>query len=166
MLRSMRTEPHLSQGLRDLLEAVGPVETVVEVGVYAGESTAIISEYARHVFAVDLWNGRHTSEDRRYEEAEKAARGRKYKCRVTFLKMSSVEAALQFSYVDMVYIDACHKYAAVKEDILAWQDRCRILAGHDYGYPRICPGVKEAVDELVPKVRTFQDTSWLRVVEL
>jgi hypothetical protein len=53
----------------------------------------------------------------------------------------------------LVFIDACHAYEAVKADILAWGKNVvpgGILCGHDYGTTQF-PGVKKAVDEIFGK---------------
>jgi len=75
----------------------------------------------------------------------------------SFLKMTSVEAAKMFkdNALDLIFIDADHKYESVKEDIIAWLPKVRkggILSGHDYdGEDNMHPGVKQAVDEIFGK---------------
>ena len=61
---------------------------------------------------------------------------------------------------DFVFIDADHSYEAVRADILAYRPlvkRGGILAGHDYA-PK-WEGVRQAVDELLPKV-SVTTTIW------
>lgn len=48
----------------------------------------------------------------------------------------------------LLYIDACHTYECVKQDLNAWFDKVvpgGVIAGHDYGNPAY--GVKAAVEE-------------------
>jgi predicted O-methyltransferase YrrM len=55
--------------------------------------------------------------------------------------------------LDFVFIDADHRYEAVKNDINAWQEKIKnggILAGHDYDQPD-WPGVRIAVNEWATK---------------
>ncbi|NIO09676.1 MAG: hypothetical protein GTO40_17400 [Deltaproteobacteria bacterium] len=62
--------------------------------------------------------------------------------------------------VDFVFIDADHSYPSVIRDILAYQDKCTFLSGHDY-----CekwPGVMAAVDELIPDRKLGPDGVWYR----
>lgn len=66
--------------------------------------------------------------------------------------MPSLQAVDNFAdqSVDFVYIDASHEYEDVKDDIQAWLPKVKpggLLAGDDY---YIYPGVKKAVDELLP----------------
>lgn len=52
------------------------------------------------------------------------------------------------NYVDIVYIDACHEYEAVKNDIKAWWPKIKgggVIAFHDYLSPDY--GVNRAVSE-------------------
>jgi hypothetical protein len=68
--------------------------------------------------------------------------------------------------MDFVYLDANHRYDAVREDLHAWWPKVRkggMLAGDDYGlideqwvdfgHGRCRFGVKRAVDEFAKKVR-------------
>ena len=67
-----------------------------------------------------------------------------------YLEMLSVHAAALYPprHFDLVFIDACHDYRDVREDIDAWLPKVRpggILAGHDWSLPQT--GVREAVLE-------------------
>ena len=76
--------------------------------------------------------------------------------RIVWIKKPSVEAAKEIDdeSIDLVFIDANHKYRSVKTDIIAWQPKVKaggILCGHDY-----CPaetGVYRAVNEMLPNVQ-------------
>jgi predicted O-methyltransferase YrrM len=59
---------------------------------------------------------------------------------------------------DMVFIDACHEYEAVKRDIETWRELLTpqgILCGHDFfgNYP----GVSQAVRELLTPFRLINN---------
>jgi hypothetical protein len=65
----------------------------------------------------------------------------------------------------MVFIDANHLYEPVKFDITAWRNLVcpgGLLCGHDYRDPE--PGVKQAVDELVPNRKLGPDTIWYSIL--
>jgi predicted O-methyltransferase YrrM len=71
-----------------------------------------------------------------------------------FLEMSSLDASCKFNdcYFDFIFIDASHRYEETKADIRLWYHKLKvggIIAGHDYTGPEN-PGVKQAVDEVVP----------------
>ena len=74
---------------------------------------------------------------------------------VSFMKMTSVEASrfINNKCLDLVYIDANHKYDFVKQDIFKWLPKIRsggIISGHDY-IDGIKNGVSKAVNELFKK---------------
>lgn len=73
---------------------------------------------------------------------------------VTIHRLPSLEASKKFpnEYFHFVYIDACHSYEHVMEDILVWLPKIKaggVLGGHDYRDDKICPGVNRAVDEFI-----------------
>ena len=82
---------------------------------------------------------------------------------ITLCSGTSVDAAQLMLPTDGVFIDDCHSYEGVYGSISAWQHRCRILCGHDYGegYPPH-EGLKRAVDELCPDVSLPVGNIWLR----
>ncbi len=73
---------------------------------------------------------------------------------IEFVWADSLEASCKYpdNYFHFVFIDASHKYEQTKADIRLWYRKVmdgHILAGHDYLSPEN-PGVKDAVDEVVP----------------
>jgi hypothetical protein len=67
------------------------------------------------------------------------------------VSMTSMEAVKQYAdnSLDFVLVDGSHEYQDVVDDITEWLKRLKpgaMLAGDDYAWP----GVKKAVDELLP----------------
>lgn len=70
------------------------------------------------------------------------------------IRLTSQEASKLYNKesIDIVFIDACHRYECVKEDISLWLPKIKnvgILAGHDYTMS--WPEVMQAVDETLGK---------------
>ena len=131
---------------------------LAEIGVYRGENAKIILSQGsdfnlEHLFLIDTCK----------------ICGKEFflsfiswiftnKMPASFLKMLSVDAATMFkdNSLDLVFIDADHKYESIKDDINAWLPKIKkggIICGHDYGGADngglgMFPGVKQAVDEI------------------
>lgn len=66
----------------------------------------------------------------------------------------------------MVFLDAGHGYADVHRDIHLWASKVKLggeLSGDDYGTPTeppVWPGVRRAVDELLPERRLVPHDAW------
>lgn len=165
-------------GLRELINELPCGLTMVEVGVFAGESTRVFVEswQVARLFAVDPWDGDYDEGSGwtcpfEWSDVEQSFRGwAQHEPRVVTLRMASLEAAQCFAggSLDFVYIDAGHAYQDVRNDILAWTPRIKAdgwLGGHDFS-PAF-PGVQVAVRKAAREFRVFQDTSWLcRKVDL
>ena len=70
------------------------------------------------------------------------------------IRLSSVEASKLYpdKSLDFVFIDACHSYECVKEDIDHWLPKVKqngIIGGHDIA----CPEVQKAVIEKLPQFK-------------
>ena len=118
----------------------------IEVGTYAGDfAKEILNTYTGKLFLVDTW--RHHTDDSYIDIANKidfkeiytkcSDNIKGYEDRCFMLKIDSKNASNLFDddSLDFVYIDANHKYEAVKEDISCWFPKIRkggILSGHDY----------------------------------
>lgn len=151
-----------TDGLLRLLEYVGPVGRVAEVGCYRGVSTEVWAVHAAEVVCVDVWHGSFWA--RGNEDFEAMAAGYPG---VRVIRRPSVEAAalVPDGCLDMAYIDADHAYDSARADIAAWLPKVRpggFMAGHDYTPHVQGGGVIRAVDELFGKPdRVFGDTSWV-----
>jgi predicted O-methyltransferase YrrM len=65
------------------------------------------------------------------------------------IRMTTLEASQLYTYnsLDVVFIDACHDYECVKQDIISWLPKIKpghILCGHDIDWT----SVKKAVTEI------------------
>jgi len=169
--RRMRRGLSSREGLQALCEHLvnrGLTGTLVEIGVYLGESTEIFARYMNSVYAVDPWRTGYDPKDVASRE-NGADIMKQYIDRVhpltnvRTLHMSGMEASRMFqdASLDVVYIDANHAYYAVLEDIRTWYPKVKIggvISGHDYQMA----GVRQAVNEMLPgrEITTFQDNSW------
>lgn len=92
---------------------------------------------------------------------------------VTLIVCDSVEASKLFADEScaFVFIDGAHDQPSVERDVSAWLPKVRsggILAGDDVGVPNeanpVWPGVKAAVDKLIPGWKYAQhDAFWYDV---
>lgn len=151
---------------------------VIEVGSWRGRSTLVLATHLpprSRLYAVDTWAGTPDDPDqheRLYAGAGDVfgdfcrnlsryiTRGRVIPMRMTSLQgAAALKAKLGLQSVDLVFIDADHRYEAVHADILAYLPLVKpggILAGHDHGWP----GVAQAVGELLPGYETAPTSIW------
>jgi predicted O-methyltransferase YrrM len=78
------------------------------------------------------------------------------------VRSKSTDAAKLYTdkSLNFVFIDACHEYECVKEDIQSWLPKIApggIIAGHDYSWD----GVKQAVTETIPSARHISRDCWI-----
>jgi hypothetical protein len=158
----------------DAREIIGDSPTIVELGSYMGESSLLIAKSFPNgkIICIDSWEGGFDKLDScsfsDYNEIE-----HQFDLRMNSVNNITKIKGLSTSFgfeCDMVYIDACHKYECVKNDIIHWLPFVKkIMSGHDY-YPDIdfcnrhphIKGVKLAVEEMLglPDKR-YDDSSWL-----
>lgn len=72
---------------------------------------------------------------------------------VIFTRESSLEKQWD-KEIDVLNIDSDHTYETTKAEILRWLPFVKkggLVFFHDYDHPR-CPGVKQAIDELIPSI--------------
>lgn len=158
-LAELMGEPWGAERLPDLLEVIKITtpKTVLEIGCYRGVSTEVWLLHCASVVAVDPWPDVSV-------RREFLARCSHY----PHLEMiegysPSALASLADRRFDLCYIDGDHSYEAVCQDIHACKPLVKpgsFIGGHDYGGD--CPGVAQAVDELLGKPPwRFSDGSWL-----
>ena len=152
-----------------------------EIGVDRGKFTEVLLDRLPFVrlWGIDPWTGEAGAGvtdsydgDKRYEDTKK--RLSRFGKRISILRTTSVAATDIFisGQLDFVYIDACHDYKNVRQDILAWLPKLStggILAGHDYKNLGRRKQVKKAVDEIFPlrRINTTREPcpSWWVIVE-
>jgi hypothetical protein len=177
----MRKRARLVNGLKSLAKHTQEIKdlVMVEIGSYAGESTAIFAtqDHIKMVHAVDPWQNGYDDTDgassaRPMQKVEDIFSERMIsQCngKYTKHKMTGDEALSLFEdeSLDMVYIDGNHQYEAVKNDIQKWLPKIKksgYIAGHDWTRADV---KKAVVEELGSPDKTFSDSSWIfKVSEL
>lgn len=166
--------PEWTRGLEDLCRLLLPADALVaEIGVYAGESTAIFmaSGRVRMLIAVDPWLDGYDPgagatmlvpmADAR-AEFDRSVRDR-YPHAIAVMPCRSLEAASLFSdwAFDLVYVDGHHGREHAAADFRAWMPKVKpggYIAGHDYRY---IDSVTAAVHEVIGEPQyTFEDFSF------
>lgn len=161
-----KTPPEDLEALKSLVRTANALfghAYVVDVGSWLGDSAIAMMEAGAHgVCCVDTWVPSLDDPlsslrfDRDIVIAEHHRRLNEASIRYGVGWRAIYEpsvAAAEDEYVQrrqLVFIDACHTYEAVKADILAWGKNVvpgGILCGHDYN-TKAFPGVKKAVDEI------------------
>jgi hypothetical protein len=85
---------------------------------------------------------------------------------ITPIRMKSLDAAKLYEdeSIDVVFIDASHRYEDVREDLIAWYPKVKkggIFSGHDYPS---WPEVVRAVDEYFPENNfTSSENCWIHL---
>jgi len=163
-----------------LADAASRSTCIAEIGSWRGRSTrAMADNTSGMIYAIDTWaddaygypgwwttpedTAKRSTKDWLWKEFSSHLNGSLH-TKVFPMRMHSVEAAVilsRYMKFDMIFIDADHEEKSVREDILAWRPLLRaggLFCGHDYNHPT-CPGVKVAVDALIPNVE-ITETIW------
>jgi hypothetical protein len=167
----MRKGHKLRKGLNKLWQKYGGGH-LIELGGYAGESTAIHAKYFDSVLGIDPWERGVPDAKERPDHAKNHTVETLWQAHAAALCVaeahSNIVLLCAFDHqiapfigeVDGVYIDAWHHYPEISRQIRLWLPHCRrFIAGHDYA--NCFPGVKRAVEENFGKrFEVFADTSW------
>jgi len=134
------------------------VKRGAEVGVWRGStSVALLDHYPElYLYLIDTYDddglpkalSSKLSAAQAEEQAREAVAAHADRCEWMICPSIDAAARIPDGLLDFVFIDADHRYEAVKQDIEAWLPKIRtggILAGHDYSAHH--PGVKQAVQE-------------------
>jgi GT2 family glycosyltransferase len=157
--------------LRWLYNRASSMESIIEVGSYAGRSThALLSGCKGPVWSVDEWDPNFISA---FGSVEETANIRQEYLNNTaglhnrkIVELASTMAAKAFPdrSAEMVFIDADHAYGSVYRDIEAWLPKTtKMICGHDY-CPSF-PGVMQAVQEFFSDHFGLCETIWYAALE-
>ncbi len=127
---------------------------VVEIGSFRGLSAWGMALTAKTLTAVDTFsactNGQDQRENRTTYRDFLRATARYSAAHLLHYVGTSRQASIDIEgQYDLIFCDAAHDYASVKQDIELWEPKLRsggIWAFHDYGSTDYV-GVKQAVDE-------------------
>lgn len=156
------TNPNLKTRT-DLLNFIPKNGIVAEIGVEGGDFAADILKHTnpKKLYLIDCWDSQtfeecttfysQDIEDKFYEYVKKRFANDP---RVKVIKAYSLEATELFEdeFFDWVYIDANHRYEAVKKDLSAWWKKIKqggYMCGDDYGVSPLNFGVIRAVNEFL-----------------
>ena len=141
----MQFHPDQMTQLRAWCEKYEP-RIIVEVGSWLGKSTSVLGQYAKEsggiVFAVDWWQDNPEvglMTDRmdvfnQFKDNMKELGLDRVVIPMPMLSFQAVEPIADNS-IDMVFIDANHRYSSVKEDIDNWLFKVKrggVMCGHDF----------------------------------
>lgn len=146
----------------------------VECGAWLGKSSSYLCDQASllnkniEIYIVDSWQGSkneinnsHSLATRTdiYQIFLKNMGNRKF----TPIRQLSVDAANQFQdqSLDVIFIDMCHTYDCVKEDLEVWHPKLKIngyMAGHDFNS---WPEVSSAVNEKFKNIEQADGDCWI-----
>jgi hypothetical protein len=170
------SEKELINFCKEIKSIIGESPTIVELGSYMGESSAIFAnEFPKgKILCIDSWEGG-------FDDTDSASHANYYEVENQFdlrLKLyDNIEKLKGYSTdfkieCDMVYIDACHKYECVINDIKHWKPLTKkVISGHDYNtdefikvHPHIA-GVKRAINEILGSPdKNYGDGSWYKKI--
>lgn len=136
------------ENLGGFLNEQGLLGTAVEIGTHRGKfANQLLSQWNGQVLnCVDPWQpgydegdpASYGDRDQDYQQAQTVLA--KYGNRCRLLRQTSADASKLFTpeSIDFVYLDGCHRYESVYEDLRLWWPKVKpggLLAGHDI----ICP---------------------------
>lgn len=158
-----------------LLEQIPHNGIFIECGAWLGQSSSYLYDKASSleknikIIIIDSWQGSKNERDDTHHLAKTADIYQIFLENMgtrsfTSLKGLSVDMAKQFEdeSLDVVFIDMCHMYECVKEDIEVWYPKVKTngyIAGHDYSLS--WPGVQKAVNEKFNKVEAGEGDCWI-----
>lgn len=162
------TNPHLkTRG--DFLNFVPKNSIVAEVGVEQGDFAEDILRMTnpKELYLIDCWEGQtfeqcttFYSQDTENQFYERVKQRFANDPRVKIIKAYSPQAADLFEngFFDWIYIDANHRYEAVKKDLDAWWEKIKsggYMCGDDYGTSPLSTNTVPINFGVIPAVNEF-----------
>jgi len=169
----MRAQLNQRTGLAKLAALLPGDAVVIEIGSFVGESTEIFLESGkvRRIYCIDPYKGGYDDADVASHigmdevKAQFYERIKRYGETVVPMHLSSERAArfFQAGSADMVYVDGCHLYEAVKRDIELYRPKVKaggMIAGHDFDQEQVARAVRESFGAGAEPLK-FEDSSWM-----
>lgn len=142
---------------RDLYKLLPKKPTVAEVGVAEGFFSADMCAWGlTKLYMVDLWESNSSFpgdagnpqdwHNKNYEAAINRVKG--YPVEILRGPSVGMSTLIKNGSLDLVYLDACHSYQCVTDDISCWLHKLKkggIMAGHDFDNEDY--GVRQAVQD-------------------
>jgi predicted O-methyltransferase YrrM len=138
---------------------VDPRRVVVEVGVYAGGLSKLLSALPgidRYII-VDNWHGSYThfGQEHMDKVAAEVIAWARTQPHVEVMRMTSAEAAIRLAaeglVIDFFHTDGNHEYQFIKQDIELWMPMVRpggIVSGDNFEIPAVARAARELVPGL------------------
>lgn len=153
--------------LNVLCESINSRRSMLEIGSLAGGSTMIFAEYFDRVYSIDPYIAGYDDNDvnsdtDRLEQAKSIFEKRfKRNKIIKQYNITSKEAHIKFrsKIFDLVYIDACHTYDCVKDDIQLWRNRCRYISGHDWHWSEVKKAITDTFN--INDINIFKGNHWM-----
>jgi len=175
-MRNLESIQQLEKLCADI-KSIKNVKKIIEIGSYMGESSAIFAKNFPNakIICIDPWEKNYDELDPTsfsdFEDVEKQFDLRKN----LFDNIEKRKGySLEFKEIaDFVYIDGCHKYECVKEDLIHWKNYTDLIGGHDFieddnflkDHIHIID-VKKAVLEIVGQPdKIYLDGSWIKKIK-
>ena len=160
-------QSNTTKGLYEMVcKYVNPIDTVVELGSFAGVSSEIFALHCSKLYCVDKWEPYweiNQQEFMNIAEQRFDSMVRNY-TNVTKIKMDTIDAVDQFDdkSIDLIYIDCDHSSDRVKTELEAWLPKIKddgFISGHDINMPTVFNVVTQYFNPTL--VEVFNDTSWI-----
>jgi len=142
---------------RRLVENMPVGGVLGELGCYKGRSLCSVADIIKRkkikVYVVDIFTGTDCEVKESDYEQEFIDNAIRFGLEPISYKMTTDQAVDIFEdkTFDLLFIDACHEYEAIKNDIAKWEPKVReVIAGHDFGSHA---GIAKAVNERYDNVR-------------
>lgn len=131
---------------------------VIEVGVSEGTSSLYLANKLKEfgkTFTLYMVDNLAYGGKKQLYEIIKNVINSGFPDSIEIMPEDSLNASCKFNdnSIDMVFLDSSHEYSQTKAEILLWQRKVKsngYVCGHDY-FSGENPGVKLAVDEIIPK---------------
>lgn len=160
-------QSNTTKGLYEMVcKYVNPIDTVVELGSFAGVSSELFALHCSKLYCVDKWEPYWEINQQEYMNVaeQRFDSMTKNYTNVVKLKMDTIDAVKQFedNSIDLIYIDSDHSSDRVKKELEAWLPKITpdgFISGHDINMPTVFNVVTQYFNPTL--IEVFNDTSWI-----